>query len=232
MVRKFRPEPLEKPAESNDHASLVRGRILNSAKELLSREGYSKTTIRKIVDHSGVLTGSIYYFFKNKEDIFKAILLELVRECIKRIDSICKDESPLFKYIAVCQVELKVLAENEVVRETYRNGYNSNIIFEGMIAQYHHLARKLFNGTKYEQPDELYYQNTLMIKGAMHACLTEMFFQREIDMDKTRETLLRLVLRTFGVDAAENESILQRVEEKSEDWGAIGKDMVETPLSR
>lgn len=121
----------------SDHATLIRGRIMNSAKELLAKEGYSKTTIRKIVEHSGVLTGSIYYFFKNKEDIFRAILLELVRDCINKINKNCCDESPLFKYAAVCQVELKVLADYRIVRETYLEGYNSTIIFEGKIGRAH-----------------------------------------------------------------------------------------------
>ena len=48
----------------------VRQRILAAAKELFVQQGYKKTTIRQIVEKSGVLTGSIYYFFKNKEDIF------------------------------------------------------------------------------------------------------------------------------------------------------------------
>lgn len=77
---------IQKLVGNHDHASAVRARIINSAKCLLAEEGYSKTTIRKIVEHSGILTGSIYYFFKNKEDIFHAILLELMRDCIRRIN--------------------------------------------------------------------------------------------------------------------------------------------------
>ena len=148
-------------------------------------EGYSKTTIRKIVEHSGILTGSIYYFFKNKEDIFHAILLELMRDCIRRINLRFQNESPLFIYAAVCQVELKVLADNQIVRDSYKKGYDSIIIFEGMIAQFHEMARNLFNGTKYERSDEEYYENTLMIKGAMHACLTEMSFRRPISLPRS-----------------------------------------------
>ena len=42
----------------------TRQKILNTTKKLLRQNGYTKTTIRKIVEESGVLTGSIYYFFK------------------------------------------------------------------------------------------------------------------------------------------------------------------------
>ena len=77
-----------------NHIQEIRIKILNSAKELLAEEGYRKTTIRKIVERSGVLTGSIYYLFKNKEEIFKSMLLELTKDCQRAIKSRCGSESP------------------------------------------------------------------------------------------------------------------------------------------
>ena len=223
MARKPRVFYSEDGSVISDHAALIRGRIMNSAKEILAQEGYSKTTIRKIVEHSGVLT-------KNKEDIFRAILLELVRDCINKINQNCCDESPLFKYAAVCQVELKVLADYRIVRETYLEGYNSTIIFEGMVAQFVELARGMFDYTEYECSDEGYYQNTLMVKGAMHACLSEMFFQREVDSARTRESLLRLALRVFGAKEAEINEIVAKIASMNDVWERIGKEMVEHPL--
>ncbi len=232
MARKVKKTKLDEMREMSDHATVIRGRIMNSAKELLSKEGYSKTTIRKIVEHSGVLTGSIYYFFKNKEDIFRAILLELVRDCINKINLHCRDESPLFKYAAVCQVELKVLAEYKIVRETYMEGYNSSIIFEGMIAQFVEMARSLFNGTVYACPDEKYYENTLMVKGAMHACLSEMFFRRDIKVEVTRRNLLRLALGVFGAEKEEIDTIVGRIGEMDDVWDEIGRELVEHPIAK
>lgn len=221
---------IQKLVGNHDHASAVRAKIINSAKCLLAEEGYSKTTIRKIVDHSGILTGSIYYFFKNKEDIFHAILLELMRDCIRRINVRFKDESPLFIYAAVCQVELKVLADNQIVRDSYKEGYDSVIIFEGMVAQFHEMARTLFNGTKYEKSDEDYYENTLMIKGAMHACLTEMSFHRPVSLARSRERLVRMVAEMFGTKKEAGE-IVKKIREYGTIWEDIGAELVEKPIS-
>lgn len=221
---------IQKLVGNHDHASAVRAKIINSAKCLLAEEGYSKTTIRKIVDHSGILTGSIYYFFKNKEDIFHAILLELMRDCIRRINIRFKDESPLFIYAAVCQVELKVLADNQIVRDSYKEGYDSVIIFEGMVAQFHEMARTLFNGTKYEKSDEEYYENTLMIKGAMHACLTEMSFHRPVSLARSRERLIRMVAEMFGTKKEAGE-IVKKIREYGTIWEDIGAELVEKPIS-
>ena len=221
---------IQKLVGNHDHASAVRAKIINSAKCLLAEEGYSKTTIRKIVDHSGILTGSIYYFFKNKEDIFHAILLELMRDCIRRINIRFKDESPLFIYAAVCQVELKALADNQIVRDSYKEGYDSVIIFEGMVAQFHEMARTLFNGTKYEKSDEEYYENTLMIKGAMHACLTEMSFHRPVSLARSRERLVRMVAEMFGTKKEAGE-IVKKIREYGTIWEDIGAELVEKPIS-
>lgn len=221
---------IQKLVGNHDHASAVRAKIINSAKCLLAEEGYSKTTIRKIVDHSGILTGSIYYFFKNKEDIFHAILLELMRDCIRRINVRFKDESPLFIYAAVCQVELKVLADNQIVRDSYKEGYDSVIIFEGMVAQFHEMARTLFNGTKYEKSDDDYYENTLMIKGAMHACLTEMSFHRPVSLARSRERLIRMVAEMFGTKKEAGE-IVKKIREYGTIWENIGAELVEKPIS-
>ena len=60
---------------SETHLLEVRRRILNVTKGLLVKYGYKKTTIRLIVQHSGVLIGSIYYIFRNKEEIFQSILM-------------------------------------------------------------------------------------------------------------------------------------------------------------
>lgn len=229
MARKQNGENDGKFHSSSNHGDVIRSRILKSARLLLAREGYSRTTIRKIVEHSGVLTGSIYYFFRNKEDIFREILLDIVHECITKIDARCRDESPLFRYAAVCQVELRVLNEYKIVRETYRSGYASATIFEGMIVQFQEMARYLFQGTAYERSDEEYYLNTLMIKGAMHACLSEMFFRRPIDTAASRERLLRLSLMLWGADKQECDAVLERIKINHAVWDEIGREMVEKP---
>lgn len=70
-----------------EHTKEIRQKVLETAKELLIEQGYKKTTIRGIVGRSGVLTGSIYYFFKNKEMIFADMIATIVHQCIEKIDA-------------------------------------------------------------------------------------------------------------------------------------------------
>lgn len=52
----------------------VRNTIIRKAGELFSRYGYKKTTMDDIADALQKGKSSIYYYFQNKEDIFRAVI--------------------------------------------------------------------------------------------------------------------------------------------------------------
>mgnify|MGYP000146037608 CR=1 FL=1 len=115
------------------HTQEIRQRVLESAKELLIEQGYKKTTIRGIVERSGVLTGSIYYFFKNKEAIFAEMLESIIHQCIEKIDTCCEGETAAFKFAVLCEVELKKMQDDPRIREIYFECYRSPVIFEKFV---------------------------------------------------------------------------------------------------
>ncbi len=51
-----------------------RARLLSTAVALFGRHGYHNTTVPMIVKGSGSSTGSFYFYFRNKEDVFAAAL--------------------------------------------------------------------------------------------------------------------------------------------------------------
>ena len=52
----------------------TRERLLKSAMAEFSEKGYMKASLRKICADAGVTTGALYFFFKNKNDLFAAIV--------------------------------------------------------------------------------------------------------------------------------------------------------------
>lgn len=46
-----------------------RKEILNSAIEVFAHKGYNKANIKDIADKAGVATGTVYLYFKNKDDL-------------------------------------------------------------------------------------------------------------------------------------------------------------------
>lgn len=62
-----------------------RKRLLKSALELFAEKGYSNTSVRSIIDRSGLGTGTFYKYFNSKEEILKALLEEFLSQIISSI---------------------------------------------------------------------------------------------------------------------------------------------------
>ena len=52
----------------------TRDRLIEAARNLFHRKGYSRTGIAAILDEAKVNSGSLYYFFPSKEDLLVAVL--------------------------------------------------------------------------------------------------------------------------------------------------------------
>lgn len=55
-------------------------RLIESARTEFAEKGYMKASLRKICANAGVTTGALYFFFKDKEDLFAAIVQQPLDE--------------------------------------------------------------------------------------------------------------------------------------------------------
>ena len=63
------------------HVNDAEARLLKSALSLFSRKGYEGASVREIIEEAGVTRPVLYYYFKNKEDLFR----QLVRKCLTEL---------------------------------------------------------------------------------------------------------------------------------------------------
>jgi AcrR family transcriptional regulator len=75
--------------------------IIGAAKKRFAKNGYSPTSMDDIAKEVGITKASLYYFFKGKEDIFAAIIEEVLAE----IEKYLKLE------LGVCKADKKEFAE-------------------------------------------------------------------------------------------------------------------------
>ncbi len=66
--------------------------ILLAAIQEFSTKGFAATTIEDIVKASGISKPALYYHFKNKEELFKAVLMEVHRRSMEWMDEIEKQD--------------------------------------------------------------------------------------------------------------------------------------------
>lgn len=74
------------PNLANKRANLRYKKVLDVGLELFLEKGYSDTSLSDIVEKSGGSLSTIYKYFKNKEGLFKASVLNSVDEFNKKLE--------------------------------------------------------------------------------------------------------------------------------------------------
>lgn len=87
--------------------------ILNAALKVFSETGYHKAQVARIAKEAGVAGGTVYLYFKNKEDILISLFQEKMGEFITRIeDEISSVNSASEKLFRIIQSHFALLGDN------------------------------------------------------------------------------------------------------------------------
>jgi AcrR family transcriptional regulator len=123
-------------AFSDLEKELIRGKLLETGKEIFSRYGLSKTSIRDLAEKAGISSGSFYLFYPSKEDLFFEIISEQVRlsreafqaEATRNTPLEPKQEISTFLHYAIQSISedpiLRILLE-ENNRAIFRNRFQN-----------------------------------------------------------------------------------------------------------
>jgi AcrR family transcriptional regulator len=65
-----------------DHVEDTRAALLSAARALFTEKGYAATGTEEIVQRARVTRGALYHHFRNKEDLFRAVLEQIEAELI------------------------------------------------------------------------------------------------------------------------------------------------------
>lgn len=68
------------------HVNEAETKLLRSALALFSEKGYEGTSIREIIEGAGVTRPVLYYYFENKEDLFRRLFETTFSELIQRME--------------------------------------------------------------------------------------------------------------------------------------------------
>lgn len=88
----------------------VRDKLYAAAARLFARKGYAAATVREIVEEAGVTKPVLYYYFGNKEGIYRSVLETALRDFEQRMDAVEKlNGSASFRLRRMCDEVFAVL---------------------------------------------------------------------------------------------------------------------------
>ncbi|MCD6507926.1 TetR/AcrR family transcriptional regulator [Candidatus Poribacteria bacterium] len=104
--------------------------IVKKARELFARYGMKKTTMEDIASACGMGKATLYYYFKGKEDIFRAVIKEEFEIYRRRMEeNLSKAKSPHDKIRAFVRTRSVVLKELANYYETLTAEYLDHYAF-------------------------------------------------------------------------------------------------------
>lgn len=87
--------------------------IIEAAVQVIAENGYHTSQVSKIAKKAGVADGTIYLYFKNKEDILISVFEEKMGQFINRIsDEIKKKDNANDKLYVLIQMHFRQLSED------------------------------------------------------------------------------------------------------------------------
>lgn len=92
--------PLSRAKMERKHsADEKKNTIYNAALQVFAEDGFHKSTMKKIADLSGVAKGTVYEYFKSKEELLEQLLKERTQEIVEKITAICSKDTDILQQV-------------------------------------------------------------------------------------------------------------------------------------
>lgn len=104
--------------------------IIEKSMEIFARFGYKKTTMDDIANACHIGKATLYYYFKNKEDVFQSVMdkeLEIFQQRIT--EAISKEETPQNKFRAYIMTKIIRIKEIIINYPTIKDEYLEQYAF-------------------------------------------------------------------------------------------------------
>lgn len=176
----------------------TRQTLLDCAKAEFLEYGYQKASLRRICKNAGVTTGALYFFFKDKEDLFDT----LVRDFAKEIKDKLREH---------------IEQEEKIYSDTFDNEITFDIDFgKDLISTYYaqqdlgHLLIHCSQGTTYENYfDEIIQYIEHHIKMIIHKLLGDHPVFNECTMHWLSHLQVEAFLHVLSHDFSEEKAMEQ-----------------------
>jgi len=98
-------------------SGVTRAKLLRVARELFARHGYNDVATEEIVRRAGVTRGALYHHFRDKRDLFQAVVEQIEQEVLQKVaETALSEADPWDQQSAAIRAYLDVCLEPAVQR--------------------------------------------------------------------------------------------------------------------
>jgi AcrR family transcriptional regulator len=116
--------------------SPTRKRILAAAEQRFAAFGYRRTGIAEIARDAGVAPGTLYRYFENKEEIFRAVMRDGLASWLDTARRVLAQPGTAIERLErLAQASIEFNRENSLVNSVYRR--DGEIIFAPLLEELH-----------------------------------------------------------------------------------------------
>lgn len=125
---------VKKPAER-------RAEILQAARYLFTTKDYGKTTMEDVIKYLSIAKGTVYHYFKSKEDLLAAVVDTIVEEAIANLDTeLAQSNGDAIEKLKILVGGLNVSAANPELLEELHHSKNAQLHLQVMIGSLNRCA--------------------------------------------------------------------------------------------
>lgn len=202
-------------------------RIMRASFKLFLENGYENTQIRQIAEESQAVTGSIYHFFRNKEDILRALIRPIFTKQIEICQNAVSDEeSPLMQYLISCGVQLATCQKHRNLHEIYYLCYTSNDLCSEIIESNTEFLQKALAYYRSNLTRGELYLRCIGTTGALRAYMASGFMYDNIDVMDRIFTFASLTLRAYELPQEEIDRLLHALSSYRKVIDELSKAMI------
>jgi AcrR family transcriptional regulator len=191
-----------------------REEIIDASRRLFIRQGYAQTTIRQISEETGLTTGSLYNFFRNKEGIFLRVVTDYLDRVNLYSESITSaGTDPTVKYAIIICLQFIAVDRYREIADLILEAYNSWTTLDAISRNSGIRNRTFFGKYNPHLSDDDYYLRSLAINGAIRNSIAESLHSGKLPADSKLLGILDIAFFLFKVPGRKSVSALRKARE-------------------
>jgi AcrR family transcriptional regulator len=178
----------------------IKKKIMDVSLELFLSQGYKGTTIRQIIEKADINIGTLYHFFRDKEDINVHIAQETYDKFIDYADHIVENEKDyILRYALTRALEFKAIEKYDRVAELYLETYSSWRITQMVLPVNIARSKLFFHQYNRGLSEQDYLNKTLALRGMRLMFISERVYNGPGSYETNCPFLIETALTLYNV---------------------------------